>query len=99
MPVQFKAWLIIFLAVVAMTIACFCPAVEINGQVIATVRPAKYLDGEAIPGWSAAVSSGVGIVIIIAEGNIQYAGLAEFALGFLANVLFLGGLISVMLRW
>jgi hypothetical protein len=84
MDLRLKAWLIILLAVIVMTFACFTPAVRIDSS-------------KVVPGWSAASLTIVGIFIGIAYRAPPLV--VGCGLGVAANIIFIAALIVVMLRY
>jgi len=84
MDLRLKAWLIILLAVIVMTYACFTPALRIDGRKVA-------------PGWSAAGLTIVGVFVGI--GYRAPVLVVGCGLGLVANIIFVAALIVVMLRY
>src|SRR4051812_19198529 len=89
MDLKRRGWLIICIALVTMTVACFAPALHIGRPVVGAVGHAGYLDGETVAGGNAAVLSAIATFMGIADSNGNHAALIGCAAGFLANVIFL----------
>jgi len=98
MDLKRRGWLIICIAVVIMTMACFAPALDIGRPVVGAIQPAGYLAGETIPGGKAAVLSAIATFLGIVDFNGNHAALIGCAAGLLANVVFLTALLGLMLR-